>query len=206
MLLSHWLSAFLVGQLSRFFFSAPPLPMKELASSKKPLALAQVMQSAAMAMLTVCGLMVLGSVTAKMVQCSLPNLQGSLLAGLQAFMEVTAGCSRILALSIPQAFPALRPALLCAAASFSGLSIILQNLAFLQDMGVTFRFLLMGAFCRAAISFGLCFILYPLSGTPAVITSAPVANPSYIPPILLVITWFLCLLLPDILHRKKLFS
>ena len=206
MLLCHWLGAIVAGQLSRFIFAAPELPEKGLLTKKKPLSLAQVIQSAAMAMLTVCGLMVLGSVTATMVHCTLPNLPEGLLAGLQAFMEVTAGCSRILLLSIPPAFPALRPALLCAAASFSGLSIILQNLAFLQDTGVTFRFLLVSAFCRAAISFGLCYLLFPLSGAQVVATSAPAAGTSHLVPISLVVIWFLCLLLPDVLHRKKLFS
>ncbi len=206
MLLCHWLGAFLTGQLSRFFFAAPPLPDNESVAGKKPPALAQVMQSAAMAMLTVCGLMVLGSVAAKMVQCALPGLPDAVLTGLQAFMEVTAGCSRIMQLPLPSAYPALRPALLCAAASFSGLSILLQNLAFLQEAGVTLRFLMAGALCRAVISFGLIHLAYPLAGAPAVLTSVPAVQAASAAPAIAVIVWLLSLALPGILHRKKLFS
>lgn len=206
MLLCHWLAAFLTGQLSRFFFPAPELPANEPAAAKKPLTLSQVMQSAAMAMLTVCGLMILGSVAAKMAQCALPGLPEGMLAGLQAFMEVTAGCSRILQLPLPSAYPALRPALLCAAASFSGLSILLQNLAFLQESGVTLRFLLAGGLCRALISFGLVQLMYPLAGAPAVLTSVPAVQAASAAPIIVVAAWFLSLLLPGIPRKKKLFS
>lgn len=206
MLLCHLLGAFITGQLSRLIFSTPILPLHENSVSKKPFALAHVIQSAAMAMLTVCGLMVLGSVAAKMVQCTMPNLPECMLAGLQALMEVTAGCSRIMRLSFLSADPALRPALLCAAASFSGLSILLQNLAFLQESGVSLLFLLSGAFCKSIMSFSLCYLLFPLSGTPAAAASTVAPTFSYHMPAALIIVWFLCLLLPDLLNRKKLFS
>lgn len=193
-LLSHWLGAFISGQLSRLFFKCPPLPEPAAAKPYAAPGLAQVMSSSAMAMFTVCGLMVLGSVAAKMVQCAFPNLPEGILAGLQSFMEVTAGCSRILTVPLPFTIPALRPALLCAASSFSGLSILLQNLSFLQENGVSFGFLLKARLCHAFISFGLCLLLSPLAGTASSPVFAPAAEiPKAIPYVFLVL-WFLSLL------------
>ncbi len=205
-LIAHWLGAFLTGQLSRFFFKCPPLPENAAAKPDGAFSLAQVMSSAAMAMFTVCGLMVLGSVAAQMVCCALPNLPEGLLAGLQAFLEVTAGCSRILTVPLPDSLPALRPALLCAAASFGGLSILLQNLAFLQAGGVSFGFLLKGRLCHALLSFGLCFVLFPLAGAVVSPTYAPAAQNAPVLPIASLAVWFLSLLIPGTPRSKKLFS
>jgi hypothetical protein len=201
LLLSHWLGAFILGQLSRLFFKCPPLP--ETASDKRGTVpgLSLVMSSSAMAMFTVCGLMILGSVAAKMVQCAFPNLPEGILAGLQSIMEVTAGCSRIITAPLPESFPALRPALLCAAASFSGLSILLQNLAFLQEGGVPFSFLIKGRLCHALISFGLCLLLYPLAGTASSPAYAQAAEAPQAVPYVFLGLWFLSLLImPN--HRQ----
>jgi hypothetical protein len=195
LLISHWLGAFILGQLSRFVFKCAPVP--ESTANKQAAApnLMQVMSSAAMTMFTVCGLMVLGSVAAKMVQCAFPNLPEMMLVTLQSFLEVTSGCSRILSVSLPYQVPALRPALLCAAASFSGLSILLQNMAFLQERKVSFVFLVMGRFCHALISFGLCLLLFPLAGNASAPAYAQISDiPKTIPYIFLGV-WFLSLLL-----------
>jgi hypothetical protein len=200
-LFSHWLGAFFTGQLSRLFFPCPPLEASP-ASTENPLSLAQVMQSAAMAMLTVCGLMALGSVAAQMVLCALPNLPPALLAALQSALEVTAGCARILNLPLSQVIPGLRPALICAATSFGGVSILMQNLAFLQEGGIPFSFLLKGRLCHGIMSFGLCLLLYPLAGGSALPAwSAPVYFSPAFSPVLLG-GWFLCLL-PIWKIRKK---
>ncbi len=203
LLLSHWMGALILGQLSRLFFKCPAIPE----SAAKPAAapgLSQVMSSAAMAMFTVCGLMVLGSVAAKMIQCAFPNLPEGILAGLQSFMEVTAGCSRILTIPLPGSIPALRPALICAAASFSGLSILLQNLAFLQEGGISFSFLLKGRLCHALISFGLCLLLYPLAGTSSSPAYAPASQVAPVVPMVFLGVWFLSLLLvPGVWKLKK---
>jgi hypothetical protein len=194
LLASHWLGAFILGQLSRLFFKCPPLAETSFARPAAP-GLSLVMSSSAMAMFTVCGLMILGSVAAKMVQCAFPNLPEGILAGLQSFMEVTAGCSRILTTPLPESFPALRPALLCAAASFSGLSILLQNLAFLQEGGVSFPFLIKGRLCHALVSFGLCLLLYPIAGTAASPAYAQAAEVPQAVPYAFLIVWFLSLLI-----------
>jgi hypothetical protein len=194
LLLSHWLGAFILGQLSRLFFKCPPIPEP---ASLKPYAapgLSRVMSSSAMAMFTVCGLMVLGSVAARMIQCAFVNLPELILALLQSFMEVTAGCSRILTVPLPGSMPALRPALLCAAASFSGLSILLQNLAFLQEGGISFAFLFKGRLCHAFLSFGLCLLLYPLAGTASSPAFAPYAEVYQAVPYAFLAVWFLSLL------------
>jgi hypothetical protein len=204
LLLSHWLGAFILGQLSRLFIKCPPIPESAALKPAEAPDLAQVMSSAAMAMFTVCGLMVLGSVAARMVQCAFPNLPEGILAGLQSLMEVTAGCSRILTVPLPGSIPALRPALLCAAASFSGLSIILQNLAFLQSGGVSFALLFKGRLCHALISFGLCLLLAPLAGTASSPAYAQAAKAPNAVPYIFLTVWFLSLLLlPGIRKAKK---
>ncbi len=206
MLLAHWMSALCTGQLSRLFFACPPLPPVALSHESRRLGLSHVIHSAAMAMFTVCGLMVLGSVAAGMVSCTFPYLPEGILAGLQAILEVTAGCSRILTVPLPESLPALRPALLCAAASFSGMSILLQNLAFLQDGGVTFPFLLTGALCRCILSFGLCLLLFPLVESVAFPTFAPVVQSVPALPTVILLLWFCGLTFPGMPGNKKLFS
>lgn len=207
MLAAHWLGAFVTGQLSRFLFKCPPLPEGGSEKPDEPFSLGQVMAAAAMAMLTVCGLMVLGSVAAQMAQCALPNLPEGVLAAIQAILEVTAGCSRILAVPLPDSLPALRPALLCAATSFSGLSIILQNLAFLQEKGVSFAFLLKGRLCHALLSFVLCLLLASLTGTAQVSAAfAPAAENLPAFPAACLGLWFWGLLWQAKARSKKLFS
>jgi len=206
MLCAHWLGALLTGQLSRLFFKCPPLMTATPVKPATTLNLSQVMSAAAMAMFTVCGLMVMGSVAAQMVQCALPSLPAGILAGIQAFLEVTAGCSRILTIPLPDSYPTLRPALLCAAASLSGLSILLQNLAFLQGRGITFAFLLIGRLCHALLSFGLCLLLSPLAGMAAYPAYAPPAQSNPVLPAVFLPLWILGLLLPGARRNKKLFS
>lgn len=205
MLLVHWLGAFCIGQLSRLFFACPPLPSAPAHEARR-LGLSQVIHGAAMAMFTVCGLMVLGSVAARMVRCAFPHFPEGILAGLQAFLEVTAGCSRISSIPLPDTFPALRPALLCAAASFSGMSILLQNLTFLQEGGVTLFFLLKGALCHSLISFGLSLLLFPIIGTVVSPAFAPAVQSVPALPAVILFLWFVGLLLPGTPRRKKLFS
>ena len=206
LLLAHWLGAFMTGQLSRLIFAVPKSPSPQTETLKKPINVSQVMQSAAFAMLTVCGLMMLGSVAARMVGCALPFLPEGALAALQAFLEVTAGCSRIVGLTLPDAYPALRPALLCTAASFGGMSILLQNLAFLQEAGIGLFFLVKGALCHALLSFGLYYLLH--FGVPgaSVPTSVQVPQTASEASFIVISTWLLSLIIPYVTRSKKLFS
>ena len=113
-----------------------------------------------MALLTVAMCMMLGSVAAKMAICAFPTLPMEARAGLQCALEVTAGVKAILSLNTPWVVP-----LICAACSFGGLSLLMQNAAFWQDSGVTigqlallrvFHAVLSGALCAASVS-----ILFP---------------------------------------------
>ncbi len=206
MLCAHWLGAFLTGQLSRLFFRCPPLPAAAASKPSSAPALAQVVSAASMAMFTVCAMMVLGSVAASMLQCAMPALGDAALAGIQAFLEVTAGCSRILAVPLTIPYPALRPALLCASSSFGGLSILLQNFSFLQKGGVPFFFLLKGRLFHALVSFGLCLLLYPLAGTPSAPVYASVWHSSPALPIASLALWLLGVILNGRHRSKKLLS
>lgn len=194
LLLSHWMGALITGQLSRLLFPCFPLDAGREEKTGGTPVLSRVVSSAAMTMLMVCGLMMLGSVAAAMVQSLLPNAPDGILAGLQAFLEVTAGCSRLLTLPMPQALPALRPALLCAAASFGGMSILLQNYAFLQQGGVSLALLLLGRLCHGFLSFCLCLILSPLAGPSVSPVSMPVMDVPQAIPVVSLGLWFISLL------------
>ncbi len=194
LLLSHWLGALITGQLSRLLFPCHPLDAGKDEKAGGTPALSRVVSSAAMTMLMVCGLMMLGSAAAAMVQSLLPGAPDGILAGLQAFLEVTAGCSRLLSLAMPQALPALRPALLCAAASFGGMSILLQNYAFLQQDGVPLAFLLLGRLCHGFLSFCLCLLLSPLAGPSVSPASGPIMDLPRAIPVVSLVLWFFSLL------------
>ena len=110
-----------------------------------------------MALLTVAMCMMLGSVAAQMMACAFPALPMEAQAGLQCALEVTAGVKAILSLNTPFAAP-----LICAACSFGGLSLLMQNAAFWQDSGITLgqlallralHAILSGALCAAVVSF-----------------------------------------------------
>ena len=75
------------------------------------------------------------------------------LAGLQCLLEVTCGVRSIVSLS-----PALAPAYICAACSFGGLSLLLQNAAFWQESGLTLIQLAMLRLIHALCAFAACLL------------------------------------------------
>jgi len=156
-LAAHWVSALLVGLLSKYFSKetapsvAPPLTNNPTIPIHR--VLGQSLQDAASAMLVVCGCMVLGTVTAALIAALLPHLPDALMAALQTLLEVTGGLSAIVALRLA---PAWTAALFCAGVSFGGLSILSQNMAFLQQLGVTWGRLLLARAVHAVVGFGLC--------------------------------------------------
>lgn len=132
-------------------------PEKTDAPPAAPLPLGTALRESALALLTVAMCMMLGSVAARMAICAFPALPMEARAGLQCALEVTAGVKAIFSLNTPCAAP-----LICAACSFGGLSLLLQNAAFWQDSGVTLgqlallrglHAILSGALCAAAVSF-----------------------------------------------------
>ena len=149
--LCHALGAVLTGLL----FRAPNA--KKSAAFPAARSCVSLLRDAALALPPICLCMMLGSVSAKMAACALPHLPKAALALLQSLMEVTSGAKALAALGGPFLFP-----LLCAAVSFGGLSILLQNAAIWKESGVDIRELLMLRLCHAALAACLALPLPPL--------------------------------------------
>ena len=131
-------------------------PERKDASAPSPVPLGTALRESALALLTVALCMMLGSVAARLTACAFPALPMEARAALQCALEVTAGVKAILSLNTSNAAP-----LVCAACSFGGLSLLMQNAAFWQESGVTLgqlallrllHAILSGALCAAAVS------------------------------------------------------
>lgn len=132
---------------------APALPGESTALSLPECALQSVQ-----ALLCAGYFIMLGTVCAGMCRCALPFLPEGISILLQCLLEVTGGTKLLIGAS-----PTLLYPLLCAATSFGGLSILMQNLAFWQEKGITFLHLCSLRLLHAAVSFLLCFLLQILS-------------------------------------------
>lgn len=119
-----------------------------------PLPLAAALGETARALCAVALCMMLGCTAARMAACAFPRLPSPLAAALQCGLEVTSGVSSLIALDLPHT-----PALVCAACSFGGLSLLMQNAAFWQDSGVTLPRLFCLRLAHALLSGGLCFLM-----------------------------------------------
>ena len=139
LLVCHLLGALLTGLC---------LPGKGQAdrAAPAPLPLGQALRETALALLAIALCMMLGAVAARMVSCAL-----------QCALEVTSGARALIQLR-----PALLLPPLCAAISFGGLSLLMQNAAFWQESGVSpldlcllrlVHGLLAGALCSACLLF-----------------------------------------------------
>ena len=124
-----------------------------------PMPLATALRESALALLTVALCMMLGCVAARMAACAFPRLPPGLGAALQCALEVTAGVKALIAAGLPHT-----PVLICAACSFGGLSILLQNAAFWQESGVTLGQLFLLRLLHGLLSGCICFILFYLVG------------------------------------------
>ena len=107
-----------------------------------PLPFGAALAQACAAMLTVGACIVLGTVAASMLRCLFPTLPPLWLSLFQCLLEVASGCKGLTALSLP---PFMLLPLLCAATSFGGLSILLQNAAFWGKSGISLQTLLLYA-------------------------------------------------------------
>lgn len=157
MLLSHWLGAGIAWACVR-------LPQGRLNNKKNDTGthpppqthLAEVMRGAALAMIYICGYMVLFGVVSSLVThaFSLPTWAHAFLSSV---LEMAGGCIQIQALGLPshQTAP-----LLCAAVSFGGLSIFMQNAAFLRPSGVPMGKQLWVKIIHGAAAYGICRLLY----------------------------------------------
>ena len=120
-----------------------------------PLPLSQVIRDCAMALLTVALCMMLGCAASRMAACAFPRLPGWAGIGLQCVLEVTGGVKALAGLEPGAAVP-----LVCAACSFGGLSIMLQNAAFWQESGVGLGQLFLIRAVHALASGALCYAVW----------------------------------------------
>ena len=151
----HILGAFLIGLcIYKGEQQAPPPAV--------PMPLGIALRESAFALLTVGLCMMLGCVAARMAACAFPHLPPWGAVALQCALEVTAGVKALIALHPPYTVP-----LICAACSFGGLSILLQNAAFWQESGVTLGQLALLRILHAVLSGCLCrivlWVFFPLS-------------------------------------------
>lgn len=119
-----------------------------------PASLTAALQSCAPSLCVIALCMMMGSVCARMVQCAMPRLPDTVAAALQCILEVTAGTQALISLHAPFLMP-----LLCAACSFSGFSILLQNAVFWRESGLTLASLIPIRLIHAVISGILCLLL-----------------------------------------------
>jgi len=140
----HLLGAMAIGLCIRH-------PEASQAPAASPLPLGTALRESALALLTVAICMMLGCVAARMAACAFPTLPAEAQAALQCSLEVTAGVKSILALQTLMSAP-----LICAACSFGGLSLLLQNAAFWQDSGITLGQLALLRLLHAVLSGALC--------------------------------------------------
>ena len=129
-----------------------PCGEKNAPVSAAPIPLPQALRDSALALLTVALCMMLGCTAVRMAICAFPNLPPWAAAALQCVLEVTGGVKALISLEKPYTIP-----LVCAACSFGGLSIVLQNTAFWQKSGIGMGKLLLLRIVHAVLSFSLCF-------------------------------------------------
>ena len=124
-----------------------------------PMPLIQALRDGALALLTVGLCMMLGCAAARLAACAFPRLPGWAAAALQCALEVTGGVKALIGLGLTHPAP-----LVCAACSFGGLSILLQNAAFWQESGVGMGKLLLLRAAHAFLSAALCAALAGAAG------------------------------------------
>ncbi len=125
--------------------------------TSSPLGFFHCVQQSANALMMVGFLLMLGGVGARMLQCTLPFFPAEGMALLHCLLEVTGGIRKLTEQGSPHLLP-----LLCGAASFGGLSILLQNFMIWRERGVKFWQLALIRLLHGGISFLLCFLLEKL--------------------------------------------
>lgn len=128
-----------------------PGEKKRMKFPPRPLPFFTVLADCARALLTVALCMMLGGTAARMAGCALPFLPSGITLLIHCALEVSGGVQGLIRHSPPLLLP-----LICAACSFGGLSILLQNAAFWQKRKIALRQLFLIRLLHAAISFFLC--------------------------------------------------
>ncbi len=157
MLVSHWLGAGVAWAGVRLF-QGKSREKREDAESHPPSQahLTEVVGGAALTMIHVCGYMVFFCVVSALVAHAF-SLPAWAHAFLSSVLEMAGGCMQIQALGLPthQAAP-----LLCAAASFGGMSIFMQNAAFLRPVGVRSEGQFLAKVLHGLAAYCICRLFY----------------------------------------------
>ncbi|MEG1890646.1 MAG: hypothetical protein RR301_04470 [Clostridia bacterium] len=165
--------------------------------------------SAAQALLSVCGAMMLFSIVAAVLRAMLgaafpawTRASEPVLAVAWGLLEIGSGSAAVL-----RAFPTPPLALLCALCSFGGLSICLQNLLFIGELIHPMRLLAM-RLTHAAIAYALCTALLTLLPSLAqafasVSFAASTSTAAALPPIAVAFLWLLAALGSTVEHRPS---
>ncbi len=146
-LLCHFAGALLLGLMI-------PAGGKCTPRSASPLSLAQAFRDSALALLTVAVCMMLGCSASRLAARAFPGLPGWAAAALQCALEVTGGVKALILSQLKNPAPPV-----CAACSFGGFSLLLQNAAFWRDSGVSAGKLLLLRTAHAILSGALCFAI-----------------------------------------------
>lgn len=157
MLAAHWLGAVIPFAFVCFVTrGGDERSTREAADAAAHPDFSEITRGAVLAMLTVCGYMALFMTLTALLARAFP-LPVALQTLLSCLLEMAGGCARILSLGLPaeRAAP-----LLCAAVSFGGLSIFMQNALFLRPAGVNMRLQFAARVLHAGAAYGLCTLAY----------------------------------------------
>ncbi len=159
MLAAHWLGALAAYGFVRLLQKKEiPMETNSAPTSGARSTLPEAIRDASLAMVTVCGCMALFSALSALTAQVLP-LSGLPSALLLSVLEMAGGCAKIQGLGLS---PAITGPLLCAAVSFGGLSVFLQNAVFLKGAGINLRIQLAARIVHAGAAYALCALLMRL--------------------------------------------
>lgn len=116
----------------------------------------EAVTQAASAMLNVCGCMVLFNVLLACLTDMIP-MSGAAAAWLACLLEMAGGCARSAALGLPKPETA---AIMCAAATFGGMSVFMQNAAFLSKTPARAPIQFAARIVAGAAAYCLCRALF----------------------------------------------
>jgi hypothetical protein len=118
----------------------------------------EIIRNSATSMLAVCGAMIIfGVLTSGLL--SIMSLPDYVAATIASVLEMAGGCAKIA--TLPLATPP-RAALMCAAATFGGMSIFVQNAAYLQTARVNMKVQFAAKILAGIMAFGLTMMFYLL--------------------------------------------
>ena len=156
-LLAVWGGGWLAAQTIR---PDPAPPRLAAPPPAPPLTLGMAVEQASIALLTVCGCMVLGNVYSALIPALLPGLPQSVRLGISCLLEVTCASQRLVQLPLP--LP-LRVGLLSGETGFGALALLLQNRALgphgLWPLRQQLGFQLLHGLLSALTGYGLALLL-----------------------------------------------